>query len=384
MQVTWNSVRAHCSLAAAAFLIVACDRQPPTAIPTTAKANQPTNSVIGLAPVNWPYDPGRNVSFRKDPLITGPTVRLPFHAGGFLKSRKARQLPPPPNVPVDTDSTGGGGGTQYPPLTSSLGGETDAHADWILNVGRGVFVNNAWIGYNPSTGQWVSLPNISDALLYAPTHLPAGGSCIEATIMHIHHTHWQKLPYDHAIGFYDWCGDSAFHNVQDLTSPTFQSKYASIMLPDFNAEEMTIELMIVADNPNAAPGSSDCWTAYLFDGPAQMWDNMYRSCGVSQVGYNIGWAMHESSDLGETAGGGAGCPTTASLGGSNYDLAIDGTWQKLLEVGDPSDTGNPKMTSWIQEIYYYSCFYTGREWSIYQEPFNMGYNGWFGLTPGAS
>lgn len=168
-----------------------------------------------------------------------------------------------------------------------------------------------------------------------------------------------------------------------MTQSSWLGKYGVIMLPDFNTQEWTVELMIVADNTSSSKisGTLDCWTAYLFNNQTQVWDNMYRSCGSGSSSNSggpgtTGWAMHESKALNAT------CPTISSLGGQSWELAINGTWQELLEPGDPADNQSSPMTSTL--VWGSNTCWTRGAWSIYQEAYSMGYNGWFGLTPGAS
>lgn len=329
---------------------------------------------LGGRPNQWPYDPtGRSQRFIANTMPDGPTTVLD------------RPLPPQfrrlPKPIIDSSLV-------YQPDTPGSSQNYPAHSGWWLldgPAGRGVFINNLWIGKRYDTGTWLAVPNVqpdgsfANAIIYAPTTLPAGGTCIEATVVHSH-AQYSGLISDHALGFWDWCGDANhFHNQIDLTTPANQATYEEILLPDFNAQELTLAIYIVPDHPSLPSGSSDCWTAYLYNSSLSAYEQKFRSCGTppnDNHGVYNGWIMHESYRMQGPYS--PTCPTLQSTGANGVSVNVNGTWQTVLEPGDPAN--NPAMTAallvdgacWLNSTY-----------TIYNEPAGVR-NGWFGMTPGAS
>lgn len=148
--------------------------------------------------------------------------------------------------------------------------------------------------------QSVTDPN---RIVYAPTNLPAGGSCLEVTFGHLKANSWGDayghwIP-PHSLMIYDWClagpNDAGFYYVADMSSSGFQSPYARIFTnPVTQVNELAAYVYIAPGNRFLPAGSSDTWTAYLYNFSTGTWNSVYTSTGTTKIGWNYGWVMHES------------------------------------------------------------------------------------------
>jgi hypothetical protein len=130
--------------------------------------------------------------------------------------------------------------------------------------------------------------------IYAPTLLPSGNTCIEATTIH------QRGPGPsattlHRQGWYDWCesGPEGDWLVLEDMDQEFQDHYVRVYLG-----APTLAISIVTPNDGITSGS--CWFGHLYDYLAGGWVQVTTSCATG-AGYSPGaiqgrggWSYWES------------------------------------------------------------------------------------------
>jgi hypothetical protein len=237
---------------------------------------------------------------------------------------------------------------------------SNEHALFSLNGnGRGIFGNAdaAWTVFTP-TG-W------DDAFVYAPTDLPAGGSCIELTAIH-----WKTTTFHeptHSLGIWDWCNQPAgpFVAYWDMTVGSFQSMYLRSYTDDFGESRQLFWFQVDASHPAYASGSYDCWTAYLYNYNTGVWDQLRQICGTPQVA-TYGWSMYESRWM--QLHYSSSCLSYPSIRAGNLQILTTGaTWAAV-------DSTNSTViledgACWLNSTY---TFVTGA---------SSGSTAWYGWTP---
>jgi hypothetical protein len=258
---------------------------------------------------------------------------------------------------------------------------TDAHAGWYIQTARGIEVDAASIGLAGPSGfgvkKWISVPNSwTDALLYAPTMLPHGGSCIEVTLVHWNGL-YQNQP-DHMFGVWDWCNhpNGPFQYTEDMNNSTWLANYSYEHTPyttGWSTTEQAASIAIVADNPSGQDQSYDCWKAVLWNVRTSAWEQKYRSCGTTQIGHPTGWIMHESAHMQGYYT--PGCPTLPSLFADElFTAAPNGSGVPLT----PPTSGDGMTFPLLDG----SCW-ANASYSLFNLPWN-GWYGWQALTPNST
>lgn len=234
---------------------------------------------------------------------------------------------------------------------------TNGNAALFLLQGRGVSAS-------VSAGTDIVIPLMyADSLrLYAPTHIPHGGSCLEVSSVH-----WRVgYPYvNNMIGIWDWCIPGAQNFAAYLNMDDFWArlKYFRDYTDEFGKTRKIYMLTLYASNPSGADYSSDTWTMLLYNFQSGAWEVMYSSSGVATdlwqltVGDPKGWSMWESKGLVY-----AGCPSFPSQTAQNLQVRIGTNWQM-----------SPDEAPFITPIYS-GCGYT------WIRPWGTNY-GWIARTP---
>jgi hypothetical protein len=212
--------------------------------------------------------------------------------------------------------------------------------------------------------------------LYAPTMLPFGGSCIEATIVTTRSV-GDTTTY-HLFGWYDWCHnpDSTGGGWQSqilMTTTTFQNKYVRTMS---GKSVMTISIETVA-----GPQNPRCWYLDVYNYSTGTWEQFYTSCGSTLMfatPTDQGWVMWETYNLVD----GSTCPSIQSV--SALDILFEdassgfGVTNPITNSGyssdiDPNEIGNAMFN-------YALCFHTGTYTFTY--PWSSSpTNSWTAATP---
>lgn len=123
--------------------------------------------------------------------------------------------------------------------------------------------------------------------LYAPTVLPPGGSCIEAT------TIYERNPGQPTVrshGWYDWCNPSNFP-VEDMNA-TFQAKYVR-----WNSLHARYTISVSIVTPNTGNLRGQCWFGQLYNYTVGGWEQKAAFCGYSRKPDDNGWSAWESYSL---------------------------------------------------------------------------------------
>jgi len=172
-----------------------------------------------------------------------------------------------------------------------------------------------------------------DAIMYAPTHYPAGGSCLEATVIHQRSSFFDST-HDR-FGFWDWCTLTPPGNwglLENMDDSSWRSKYVRVALHTDNstAEEVAV-VEVYAQTPNAVPGSNDCWYGLLYNFNLGQYELKITRCGVTYSGFtDLGWSMWESYGLSGTGS----CPSFPGITAESVIfMDTDGLWYGIFVSG---------------------------------------------------
>lgn len=153
-----------------------------------------------------------------------------------------------------------------------------------------------------------TLTNAGAVFIYAPTLLPPGGSCVEATTIH------QRTQNDaatvHLQGWYDWCGYNRPGGVagwyyQQPMDALFFNNYVRT----YNGQPAISISIVTPTNYNG------CWYGHLYNYSVGGWEQKISSCGTTQIGHNTGWTAWESWNLQY------GCPVLANARATQINFA---------------------------------------------------------------
>jgi hypothetical protein len=297
-----------------------------------------------------PYDPARDGAPGKNPILPDPA---------FNPHR-----PQPRSIPSRKDL---GGAADVTPGNGDRG--------WFMyfsyQSSGGVYVANDAqtnlvipdAAVNAASGQGV--------ILYAPTHLAPGGSCLETTTRHQKFSAGAATQHHH--GFWDWCtnrgntapnsnGTSWYSAPEDMTSATWQNYYVRYNSSTGDYEYIT---QVYSDRPSSPQGS--CWTGLIYNYQLARWDQKARSCGNTLIPYwgTTGWTMWESYNW--MASGCLSIPGIKAW--SILTQGQDNSWYGLtLGPVGTLDSGS-------------TCFSNGQY--TFESPVSgLGSNAWYAHTPG--
>ena len=165
----------------------------------------------------------------------------------------------------------------------------------------------------------------SEAIIYAPTSLPAGYACIEATTVHRR----TSSGMEHASAFYNHCGLYAdgFMTWEQMNS-TWKQKYARV----YDGEERY--WMEVAKGPTG------CWIGYLYNFQLGQWEK--KTDAICRTGpFSYGWTAWESWDLMDRYNV---CPTFPSIESLDiYVMGSDQVWRLLTGNYVQAVGGSPHL-----------------------------------------
>ena len=151
-----------------------------------------------------------------------------------------------------------------------------------------------------------------DDVVYAPTALPAGGSCIEMTTAY--------LSDGPVVWAWNWCNGS--HGVAKLVKidSSFLSTYTTTV-NGYPAYTMDAHQTVASNNT---------WTAYLFNYRTRAWDTFYTSSGTYDLkSYTYGWDIFEIYSTVDPATGNA--YYCAGMNGRKFETSdlqvmVNGVW----------------------------------------------------------
>jgi len=200
-------------------------------------------------------------------------------------------------------------------------------------------------------------PTPSDSfVLFAPTSMPAGSSCIEMSTVHRHY------PNDtgtvHRAGWWDWCSDStvsSFDIEEDMTNTTWKSWYTRTD----GLGNRFYYMSITYDGSQGYP----CWNGMIYNYNFGYWESkIYRCYGFEQThnwtgNGNDGWSLWEWRDDKQ-------CPDLARTAAYNLRAWSQSTgWVNLQQAAPPPlASGNGcwlSQSSWSMD---YTSNGTAADW----------------------
>jgi hypothetical protein len=171
-------------------------------------------------------------------------------------------------------------------------------------------------------------------VMYAPTHLPQGASCIEAVTVHRRE---RSSATRHYHGFWDWCadqrGETNTFKVLESMSDSWMSKYTRLYAGYGGGPlEPSFYVNVSSESPDNPVGG--CWKGMLYNFNTGVWEQKWRSCGTGLLnrrdGLIQGWTMWEQWFM-------QGCPTLPNIKASFIrKLGTDFSWQDVSssEMGE--------------------------------------------------
>ncbi|MBI2407586.1 MAG: hypothetical protein HYV19_04720 [Gemmatimonadetes bacterium] len=305
------------TLLASVVLLVACDRQPTPPERVTAKRTgaetfqmapavqsaqrgeflpygRPTAADQVVDRLPEPFDPIRHPVARVDEIPgVVPATGIKYPARAEFRTRSSGAA-----LPTTALSTDAWAGIFLDSSSRGIEGLMDLRDDVVIPAG--------WF----------------QALVYAPTLLPGGGSCIELTTIHWNRHDWGSQ-MNHGLGAWDWCHGGQFVKTAPFDQ-WFKDRYARIYYDEWMQPRLKYYAVVVADNPAGSPSSEDTWRVYLYNFSAGIYQQWVSLTGVGEK--PNGWSMHESMRMQGYYNGG-GCttlPTIRTL--AQNVLRPDGTW----------------------------------------------------------
>jgi hypothetical protein len=161
----------------------------------------------------------------------------------------------------------------------------------------------------------ISIPSGNPDVVYAPTLVPSGKTCIEVTTFY-----WQG---GNGVGAWDWCAASPGFAAVAWIDSSFLSTYTTPFqgLPAYTVLDV---------QTNAVTNS---WTAYLYNYTTSTWDALFTSADTSKlVDPHGGWSMFEVyTEYNPSTGEGYYCTETygTQFHAANLQIKVGGTWQAL-------------------------------------------------------
>lgn len=207
-----------------------------------------------------------------------------------------------------------------------------------------------------------ALPGEAGVWVYAPTTMPAGGSCIEITQV------YQRLAGGATtgkyFGVYDWCesGPIGQFDVYQPETSTFTNRYVRTY-----QGRSTFAVTIVT--PNTGNTYGQCWYAHIYDYLLGGWEQRLQRCGTPTHGAgDTGWTMWESWGLMNNGR----CVTLPSI------RALD------ISIADPVSSGFAPFTDFPSDFSQLgpvgACWQNGT-YSFSSPVPSLGVNTWRGNTP---
>ncbi|XVS61177.1 carbohydrate-binding protein [Actinosynnema sp. CA-299493] len=161
----------------------------------------------------------------------------------------------------------------------------------------------------------ISIPSGNPDVVYAPTLVPSGKTCIEVTTFY-----WQG---GNGVGAWDWCAASPGFAAVAWIDSTFLSTYTTAFqgLPAYDVLDV---------QTNAVTNS---WTAYLYNYTTSSWDALFTSADpIKLIDPHGGWSMFEVyTEYNPSTGEGYYCTETygTQFHAANLKVKVSGTWTAL-------------------------------------------------------
>lgn len=308
--------------AAAALLVVTSG---------AARAQQDTTKYL---PYRVPIPPGQAIDRGPEPYNAqkhGPPLRN-TQPGLNIAAQRGANLP-------RVDSNGKGprgrpGDAGRPNLPTPVPGSGD-RGFWISS-GYGIYAAN-----DAQTN--VVIPdNAVGTTIYAPTHMPAGNSCIETVTAHWRYSGQSTTTHGH--GFWDHCFKKTWYTFEYMDA-TWKSKYVRTL----DGEDRYYT--------QVNRSGTNCWNGLLYNFTSGVWEDKVSPvvCGASNN--PSGWTMWESHNLMDVN---KVCPSFPGIRASALQTLTSTGWVNLGS-GNTSQLG-PTGMCWTGNTYTFHIHAANYDW----------------------
>ncbi|MFT7839722.1 carbohydrate-binding protein [Saccharothrix sp. BKS2] len=203
--------------------------------------------------------------------------------------------------------------------TAARSADTTTITPWSgsLHVVWGAFPTVSSIGAQAThtVNPGISIPSGNPDVVYAPTLVPSGKTCIEVTTFY-----WQG---GNGVGAWDWCAASPGFAAVAWIDSSFLSTYTTSFqgLPAYEVLDV---------QTNAVTNS---WTAYLYNYTTSTWDALFTSADTAKLSETHGgWSMFEVyTEYNSATGEGYYCTETygTQYHAANLKIKVGSTWSSL-------------------------------------------------------
>jgi len=217
-----------------------------------------------------------------------------------------------------------------------------------------------------------ALDGSNPVYLFAPTLLPGGGSCIEASIITTRNSGSDTTTY-HFFGYYDWCASATGWVDWFPINQTFQNAY--VRTADGRP---TVTFSVSTVGGYVTPPR--CWFVDVYNYTVGGWEQFYSSCGTTNIftyPQTEGWLMWETYNLVNSST----CPSIQST------RAID---IRLFHADSYGNGSSFPITDYPQYVTQHGanppydvalCYGSGAYTFSYPGPSGLPYNSWLAETP---
>jgi hypothetical protein len=216
---------------------------------------------------------------------------------------------------------------------------------WPGTGDRGFYLWNSHGIYAAHDAQTdLSIPNNAvGTTIYAPTSMPAGGSCVETVTAHYRYSGMASTVHGH--GFWDHCVANGWVTFETMDA-TWQGKYVRTM--DGEGRYFT----------QVYRTSDGCWNGELYNYSLGRWEQKARVCGTWSR--TDGWTMWESHYLMDVA---KACPSFPHIRSSSIQILTSGGWQFLGTSSTYQSQLGPSGMCWTNGTYQFRVNVANHDWT---------------------
>jgi hypothetical protein len=230
------------------------------------------------------------------------------------------------------------------PIPGILPGSGD-RGFWIEKYSDYVYANGVYAANDAQTD--LVIPNLgADITIYAPTHMPAGRSCVETVATHWFYPNQGMTQTAHAHGFWDHC-NLGHWMVLETMDAAWKSTYVRVL----DGEERYYTI---------AGHLGSCWQGMLYNFSEGYWEQktVPQICGYSELGFgDRGWTMWESHGLMDNT---TACPVFPDIRAN--DIHIDTGEQWILLTPQYSSQLGPLGRCWENGTYGFNVHASNYDW----------------------
>lgn len=208
---------------------------------------------------------------------------------------------------------------------------------------RGFWINSGTGVYAANDAQTnVVIPDTAvGTTIYAPTHMPAGNSCIETTTAHWRYAGQSSTTHGH--GFWDHCVKKGWFTFEYMDA-TWRGKYVRSL----DGEDRYY---------TQVDKSGSCWRGLLYNFTTGQWEEKVSPAVCGSSTNTSGWTMWESHGLMDAA---QVCPSFPAIRASSVQIATSTGWVSL-GTGNSSVLG-PYGMCWTNGTYTFHVHAANSDW----------------------